>query len=872
MCPNCYDMRYSLLATFVVCSLTTSAQVPDYVPTDGLVGWWPMNGNAVDESGHNTAGSVHGPTATSNRFDSEFSALVFDGIDDWVSLGDLNPISSGEIGEASFSFWIKVETLNSADMQAVLIGDEYAQNNGILYQLSSDYGFGAYIAGSQNWDGYCSCFPPLNQWHHVVFVQSANTTDLYLNGGHFANLIANAANSETSRPYRLGGFAPEFPSRFYDGKMDDLAIFDRPLTEQEILLLYLANEASFGCTDSTACNFDSQANFDDGSCLALDACDECGGVEGCTNLEACNYNPNASCEDGSCVYPPSIDLGADIETCNDSVTFVTLDAGAGFDSYLWSTGDASQSIQVDESGEYGVFGTLQLEQAALLFDGQDDYVETPANPSFNFESALSFGVWVKISPGNYGWNTVLGGYYDHGVNVYAGSSNSGGAVRVELPGVLTLTSNTDLRDNQWHHVMVVYDGSAVSIWIDGQIEISEEASGNINPDNDGDDHNLYLGRGNHFDEYFEGAMALPELWNIALSPESIQSHFQCPPSGEANGLVALWQFDDSNGTLVPDASGTGNDGQVFGASYSSDGPSGLCSAQCHTSASDTISVQLFTYSCLCGEGAFWDEVLGGCVGEISADNACQEGTIWSEIVGGCIVANPSDTDFDGCVGMTDLLDLLSVFGTCNEIPWSCGDPLEYQGYDYETVQIGEQCWFAENSRYLPAVSPSSNGSEIDGNAHAYVFEYEGQDIQEARALENYESYGVLYNRIAMQTWDVCPAGWHIPTDSNISGQGEFRELIAQFVETEVAVELKSDFSSTPGWNGSNNSGFDALPAGYRRVHSTQGYGFFGGLGDETQYWADETWSRRLTTTDPDLSFMGTSEHWGLSVRCIKDSE
>ena len=32
------------------------------------------------------------------------------------------------------------------------------------------------------------------------------------------------------------------------------------------------------------------------------------------------------------------------------------------------------------------------------------------------------------------------------------------------------------------------------------------------------------------------------------------------------------------------------------------------------------------------------------------------------------------------------------------MPWACGDPFEYQGYDYETVQIGEQCWFAENLR------------------------------------------------------------------------------------------------------------------------------------------------------------------------------
>ena len=77
--------------------------------------------------------------------------------------------------------------------------------------------------------------------------------------------------------------------------------------------------------------------------------------------------------------------------------------------------------------------------------------------------------------------------------------------------------------------MVIYDGSAVSIWIDGQIEISEEASGNITPNHDGGNYNMYLGRANHVSgEYFEGAMAFPELWSIALSPESIQSHFSAP--------------------------------------------------------------------------------------------------------------------------------------------------------------------------------------------------------------------------------------------------------------------------------------------------------------------------------------------------------
>ena len=93
---------------------------------------------------------------------------------------------------------------------------------------------------------------------------------------------------------------------------------------------------------------------------------------------------------------------------------------------------------------------------------------------------------------------------------------------------------------------------------------------------------------------------------------------------------------------------------------------------------------------------------------LDSTSVCGPGTTWDALTQSCIVAgNLSDTDFDGCVGMADLLDLLSAFWTCvgfseesdnGVVAWSCGDPLEYQGYDYETVQIGEQCWFAENLR------------------------------------------------------------------------------------------------------------------------------------------------------------------------------
>ena len=89
----------------------------------------------------------------------------------------------------------------------------------------------------------------------------------------------------------------------------------------------------------------------------------------------------------------------------------------------------------------------------------------------------------------------------------------------------------------------------------------------------------------------------------------------------------------------------------------------------------------------------------------------------------------------------------------------------YRGYNYETVLIGEDLWFVENVRYLPSKRPSI-GSEQDGLAHAYVYEWydENGDVDAATATSYYNDYGVLYNFQTVETWSLCPTGWHVPTN------------------------------------------------------------------------------------------------------------
>ena len=204
----------------------------------------------------------------------------------------------------------------------------------------------------------------------------------------------------------------------------------------------------------------------------------------------------------------------------------------------------------------------------------------------------------------------------------------------------------------------------------------------------------------------------------------------------------------------------------------------------------------------------------------------------------------------------------------------CGDLIEHDGYDYSTVLIGEQCWFSENCRYLPEVSPSSEGNTTD--PYYYVYDYEGSDVGAAQATSNYANYGVLYNWPAVMTEGICPTSWHIPSDE------EFTQLTDYLGGESVAGDA---MKSTSGWldnqydgssgNGSNSSGFNGLPGGYKDVWGWE----FRDMYSLVYFWS--------SYTNPNSEFLeakylemfnsssGASIHYfhhsvGFSARCVKD--
>jgi uncharacterized protein (TIGR02145 family) len=191
---------------------------------------------------------------------------------------------------------------------------------------------------------------------------------------------------------------------------------------------------------------------------------------------------------------------------------------------------------------------------------------------------------------------------------------------------------------------------------------------------------------------------------------------------------------------------------------------------------------------------------------------------------------------------------------------------ERDGKLYRTVQIGRQCWMAENLNV---------GKEV------YDFHQNNNKIIEKTCYDNdsinCRIYGGLY------TWDeamaynptvstgICPAGWHIP------GIKEWEELSA-FLGEEVAGEkMKVAGNYFPSWDGTNESGFTAYPSGcgHDTVFSRQGHWAVYWSSSETdsqyadfvqldRYWAPGKYRNLITGN----YYLKSS---GFSIRCLKNS-
>jgi uncharacterized protein (TIGR02145 family) len=211
-------------------------------------------------------------------------------------------------------------------------------------------------------------------------------------------------------------------------------------------------------------------------------------------------------------------------------------------------------------------------------------------------------------------------------------------------------------------------------------------------------------------------------------------------------------------------------------------------------------------------------------------------------------------------------------------PQPAADQLtDIDGNTYKTVQIGNQYWMAENlktSRYndgsvIPNVKENEKWRVLESGAWC---NYDNRAVQDDPMIG--DKLGKLYNwYVVSDPKKLCPAGWHVPSDDEWT-------ILTNYLGGNVEAEDK--MKSTFGWesegksgNGSNKSGFNGLPGGFR-FETYENSDDFTAIGEIASFWSSsessttQAWDRTLQIDRGEAERIDSEKRSGLSVRCLRN--
>ena len=270
-------------------------------------------------------------------------------------------------------------------------------------------------------------------------------------------------------------------------------------------------------------------------------------------------------------------------------------------------------------------------------------------------------------------------------------------------------------------------------------------------------------------------------------------------------------------------------------------------------------------------------VIEGCTDpaylEYDAAANTDDGSCATSVVGGCTDA--TDLNYDPAANTDD--------GSCAS--YSCSS-VEFNGHTYSVVEIGDQCWFAENVRTttyqngdaIPAgltdgqwTTTNSGATAVYGEGSSFCYN-DSPDIDACDEAQSLEEYGRLYNWYAVDdARGLCPSGWHVPTDEEWTDLENY--ITSQGFSGTEGTALKSQNGWNQSGNGTDDFGFSALPGGGRNNSN----GDFYNAGLRGYWWSSspsggDAWYRYLNDYGPGIVRNDFLPRYGFSVRCLRDAD
>ena len=227
---------------------------------DGLAVYYPFNGNANDETGNGVDGTVYGATLTEDRFGNADSAYYFDGVNSNIIELQCDGIRALLNGAAAFtaSAWVYNDGAGDIHRNILRICDTGFDSRGLMFRIGAssvsdsnhnklEVLLGTVVYQTQHIASLTDI--PTNLWIHVVTVYDGSKIWLYINGVAPDNVYRNGTltpNGVIQTGAVTMGSSTAYISAFntenFNGKIDDVRLYDRALTAVEIQQLYELND------------------------------------------------------------------------------------------------------------------------------------------------------------------------------------------------------------------------------------------------------------------------------------------------------------------------------------------------------------------------------------------------------------------------------------------------------------------------------------------------------------------------------------------------------------------------------------------------------------------------------------------------------
>lgn len=488
------NLLLSLLAGFALLhSATLSAQtIPSYVPTTGLVAYYPLDGTAADLTTNNNTGTMFGPVPTLDRNGKLNGAMNFNGTSDYISVqnaASLNPNTA-----ITISAWIKASAFGTNSYDNTIVGkDDWSSGNrGYALRCGDGGKLSFNFAKSvSTWSESVTFLSLLTttDWFFVTGVYDGSMISTYVNGAMVGSLPCTGTMVASTTSLLIGSCPGPSNPRYFSGKIDEVSIWNRALTQLEITAMYIGSLPSPTCL------------------------------------------PNYVATNGLVSWWPFCGNGDDLSSNGNHATVnnATLTADRnGLPNSAYDFDGTSSFLRVFDSN------TLDLKDNYTLSGWYkiNDLVNTNQQTILG-KARTGGGTGYALSYSNGGPATVLAGAND-------GAGFNGGV------------TGTVAASTAWHHLAVTYNGATMRLYQDGVETKSTSATFSLQNSTEP----LYIGRElTSLPRYFSGKLDDIGMWNRALGSDEVLSLFTGIKTSTTVTGISGKEAEDVQLVLYPNPTG-----------------------------------------------------------------------------------------------------------------------------------------------------------------------------------------------------------------------------------------------------------------------------------------------------------------------------